>query len=333
MYSTAKWSLFAISMMMLVSCSSNTASNQTPNETPKIKQAPQIHQMSTEEGHIPVVRQQGRQFVDAQKLVKLLGYRMIKKDGAYLIGDTGAEYSFKLNEQKALRQGKPMKLSQAPTAIDGQPYLPLAAVEELFGQDMSFHFADGQMRAKPIGEDGNADNNSKGQHDNMNGFADDPMASSFKKMDSSHGGKSLNGRLQAQSQNNVDVDQLLNTASKYLGVRYVFGSTYPEDKAFDCSSFTQYVFEQHGVDLPRTARAQGEVGTTVSRKALQKGDLLFFKVPSRFKSQNIPGHVGIYIGDGKMIHALDEPEDGVQYRSIDIPFWEENFLWAKRVVH
>lgn len=92
--------------------------------------------------------------------------------------------------------------------------------------------------------------------------------------------------------------RVLATASRYLGTRYRLGGTKPS--AFDCSGFVRYVFARHGVALPRTAREQSAIGTTVvvGVDSLKVGDLLFFRTPRGQAS-----HVAIYAGDGRIIHA------------------------------
>jgi hypothetical protein len=93
-------------------------------------------------------------------------------------------------------------------------------------------------------------------------------------------------------------------AQKYLGVPYLWGGTDPT-KGLDCSGFTQLVFGNLGIDLPRTSSQQATAGTAVASLAdARPGDLVFFDHSSR------PGidHVGIYIGDGKMIAAPQEGE-------------------------
>lgn len=79
-------------------------------------------------------------------------------------------------------------------------------------------------------------------------------------------------------------------AMKYLGTPYVYGGTSPN--GFDCSGFTQYVYRQAGVSLPRTSGAQSRAGQYVSLSNIKSGDLLYG-----------PGHVGIYIGNGQYIHS------------------------------
>lgn len=95
--------------------------------------------------------------------------------------------------------------------------------------------------------------------------------------------------------------------SKYLGKKYVYGGNGPN--GFDCSGFTSYILKTYygeylksrGINLPRTASAQATVGTSVGRENLQKGDLVFFDTAGRI-GDNI-GHVGIYLGNGQIIHA------------------------------
>ncbi|EHL19084.1 hypothetical protein HMPREF9628_00318 [Peptoanaerobacter stomatis] len=109
------------------------------------------------------------------------------------------------------------------------------------------------------------------------------------------------------------VAPVLKIAYNYLGVPYVWGGTTP--RGFDCSGFVQYVYAQRGIYLPRTTYEQVNVGRRVSRSQLRPGDLCHF-----------PGHVGIYIGDGMMIHA-PKPGDVVSIASIDV----RNFLFGTRV--
>ncbi|SFP24144.1 Cell wall-associated hydrolase, NlpC family [Geodermatophilus dictyosporus] len=94
-------------------------------------------------------------------------------------------------------------------------------------------------------------------------------------------------------------------ASKYLGVPYAWGGTDPS-VGLDCSGLVQLVYGNLGIDLPRTSSQQATAGTPVASLAeARPGDLVFFdNSPSR------PGidHVGIYVGDGKMIAAPQEGE-------------------------
>jgi peptidoglycan endopeptidase LytE len=91
---------------------------------------------------------------------------------------------------------------------------------------------------------------------------------------------------------------VLKTAARYVGTQYRMGGSKPG--AFDCSGFVRYVFNRHGVELPRTANDQSLVGHSivVGIDSLEAGDLLFFKTP-----RGQAGHVAIYVGAGKIIHA------------------------------
>jgi cell wall-associated NlpC family hydrolase len=85
----------------------------------------------------------------------------------------------------------------------------------------------------------------------------------------------------------------LEHAMSKIGSPYRYGATGPN--AFDCSGLVSWAYKKAGKSLPRTSRAQSNVGTPVSRDNLQPGDLVFFYKPV--------SHVGIYIGDGKIVHA------------------------------
>ena len=94
----------------------------------------------------------------------------------------------------------------------------------------------------------------------------------------------------------VDGADVVRSARKYLGVPYRLGGTTP--RAFDCSGFVKWVFAEHGIAMPRTARQQAGVGDAPRwDDELQPGDLLFFYGPQG------AGHIGIYAGNDSIIHA------------------------------
>lgn len=93
----------------------------------------------------------------------------------------------------------------------------------------------------------------------------------------------------------VEGDEVVNTARQYLGVKYVLGGTTP--RAFDCSGFVRWIFAQHGVRMPRTAKEQAAVGDAPAPGDLQPGDLLFF-----FGGQGAQ-HIAVYVGGDTIIHA------------------------------
>jgi len=108
-----------------------------------------------------------------------------------------------------------------------------------------------------------------------------------------------------------------------LGTKYTFGGN--SINGIDCSSFVQHVFELAGFKLPRTAREQARYGYFVRRESLKPGDLLFFATYASF-----PSHVGIYIGDGKMIHASSKG-GRVELANINEDYYVRRFLFAKRI--
>ncbi|MGO3752033.1 MAG: CD1108 family mobile element protein [Peptoniphilaceae bacterium] len=118
----------------------------------------------------------------------------------------------------------------------------------------------------------------------------------------------------------VTVRQLFNEAEKHLGKRYVFGANGPNN--FDCSSFVCWSFRVSGVspNLYRTT-AQGifNKSTPISRSEAKAGDIIFFT--GTYNSGVPVSHVGIYAGNGMMIHAGDP----IQYTSIDTRYWQNHF--------
>lgn len=123
--------------------------------------------------------------------------------------------------------------------------------------------------------------------------------------------------------NSTGVNKIKTTAFSFLGARYRFGGN--SRTALDCSSFTQQVFREQKVNLPRTAREQFYVGNEVMRGDLQKGDLVFFQTYARF-----PSHVGIYLGNRKMIHASSR-DRRVVISTMDTPYYTSRFLGARRI--
>ncbi|MBT9155330.1 MAG: Gamma-DL-glutamyl hydrolase [Firmicutes bacterium] len=102
----------------------------------------------------------------------------------------------------------------------------------------------------------------------------------------------------AATSNGARGARVVRLALSYLGRPYVFGATGP--RAFDCSGFTRYVMARAvSIRLPRTAASQSRVGRRISRATLQQGDLVFFQ--NTYKRG--VSHVGIALGNGRMVHA------------------------------
>ncbi len=119
---------------------------------------------------------------------------------------------------------------------------------------------------------------------------------------------------------------LLTEASRYIGYPYVWGGSSPST-SFDCSGFVCYVFTNSGVhNLPRTT-AQGIYNqcTPVSASDAQPGDIIFFT--GTYASSGPVSHVGIYCGDGVMVHAGDP----IKYSNINTSYWQSHFYGFGRL--
>ena len=122
-------------------------------------------------------------------------------------------------------------------------------------------------------------------------------------------------------------EALTEYAKYFKGGRYIWGGTTP--KGFDCSGYVQYLYKKQGINLPRTALSQSQVGEDVDIDELKKGDLLFFLTD---KKRKIPvTHVGIYLGNGEFIHAASRKK-GIIISPITHGYYASKFVKAKRVI-
>lgn len=106
-----------------------------------------------------------------------------------------------------------------------------------------------------------------------------------------------------------------------VGTPYRYGGNGPD--AFDCSGLVRYVFAELGLPLPRTSEAQFAAAEPVAPDALKAGDLVFFRIPQ--------AHIGIFLGDGRFVHA---PATGrtVSVARLDEPWFSRGFVGAARVL-
>ena len=114
--------------------------------------------------------------------------------------------------------------------------------------------------------------------------------------------------------------RIVSTALKYVGTPYARGGASPS--GFDCSGFVMFVYRRVGVSLPHNAEKQYRLGSPVSRKNLQRGDIVFF---------DRLGHSGIYIGRGRFVHAT-KPGDVVKVSGIDESWYRRRWVGARRLL-
>ncbi len=118
--------------------------------------------------------------------------------------------------------------------------------------------------------------------------------------------------------------ELLSRAQAQLGTPYVYGGKAPG--GFDCSGFTSYLYARQGISLHRCADEQLQDGLIVPRENLQPGDLLFFRESG---CPWLASHVGIYAGDGMMLHA---GSGGICYSRLDSGYFLDTYIGARRVL-
>jgi cell wall-associated NlpC family hydrolase len=120
-----------------------------------------------------------------------------------------------------------------------------------------------------------------------------------------------------------DTYALVGTALDLRGVRYRNGGADPG--GFDCSGFTQYVFAQHGVRLPRSVKDQLDLGSSVRPEEVREGDLLFFATEGPGAS-----HVAIAVGGDSFVHA-PSGSGVVRVERMASRYWATRFVGARRV--
>lgn len=123
-----------------------------------------------------------------------------------------------------------------------------------------------------------------------------------------------------EKKNYVSSRAFVDFTRKYLGTPYAYGAS--SGKAFDCSGFTTYVMKNYGIKLERTSSQQFQKGIPVEKKNLIPGDLVFFSTRGR-----TIGHVGIFIGDHKFIHASSSNKKVI---TSDLRTYQDKYMGARR---
>lgn len=140
-----------------------------------------------------------------------------------------------------------------------------------------------------------------------------------------HGCATFESPAPVQAPPRAERSEALLQALLSLGVDYRYGGNSPAT-GFDCSGLVAHVYkEAWGIRLPRDTKSQSQAGVPVSLAELQAGDLVFYDTLKRPYS-----HVGIYMGDGKFVHA---PKTGAQVRveSLKSTYWSQRFNGARRI--
>ncbi|MGP0583596.1 C40 family peptidase [Paenibacillus timonensis] len=280
----------ALSLMLVTSCSQ--PDRLRSNSVPPSGGSPVRTEAVTDAG--------GTNWVPLTQVAQSLGLRLQETGDTANLGFSDVMFTVQPSQRHAISFGQPISLPQAPVRENGQLYMTMDAVSALLQTKARIDPHTGVLtfdRISPAG--GRIPPQTGTSRYGILGVADHR-------------------------------DEMVSYAKQYLGVPYEFGAApYEQSKTFDCSSFTRHVFKKFGQDLPRLARDQAQEGVTVTRNELQVGDLIFFTVPGRFKSDNIAGHVGIYIGDGKFIHTWGEP--GVQISPLDSGYWSDVIISMRRI--
>ena len=119
-------------------------------------------------------------------------------------------------------------------------------------------------------------------------------------------------------------EQVIKIARSMLGTPYRYGGRSPKT-GFDCSGLVYFSFLQIGITLPRTSQGQFSSSTPIAKTAIQRGDLLFFRINRRKIS-----HVGIYLGNNRFVHS-PSPGKKVSIAKLDSPYWRKRFARGGRI--
>lgn len=134
----------------------------------------------------------------------------------------------------------------------------------------------------------------------------------------------------------VKADKIIAKAKSLIGkVQYGFGKNDTKNLIFDCSSFTKYLYAEQGINLRWGARPQYTANKAIKRSELRKGDLVFFSLNSTMNNSDLVkriAHVGIYMGNGKIIHNVNTKSD-VTIADMTKGWWDTHYVAAARVLN
>lgn len=123
----------------------------------------------------------------------------------------------------------------------------------------------------------------------------------------------------------VKADAIIESGKRYLGASYLYGAATNRTDAFDCSSFTMKVYQENGINLPRTSTQQANVGKEIPLSQVRKGDLIFFDT----SGNGTISHVSIVVDANTLLHSATST--GVAYASLN-SYWKPRAVKAVRVL-
>lgn len=253
-------------------------------------------------GNIGIVSQADQIYIPLDSFFQTLGYTVTKTDGEIHVGYTDPIFTVTEDSTRAVTEEREIDLPHAVTSIGNQTFITLPSLTTLLGTAYNIQLARDSLVVN-FGE---------------SVFPQDDGWENFQEEDEA-----------APAVSRAKANRIISHGKKFLGVKYVFGARTGRTNAFDCSSYTQYLYGKQGIRIPRTARAQAKRGSYVKVANLKPGDLLFFSVPGRFRNDRTPGHVGIYMGNGRMIHAV--PPRVTITNVSKSSYWKRTYLGARRV--
>jgi cell wall-associated NlpC family hydrolase len=121
-------------------------------------------------------------------------------------------------------------------------------------------------------------------------------------------------------------DEVTRTARSFIGVPYLWGGD-SADEGFDCSGFTMAVYQYNGLMLPHSSRDQSDMGVHINKDSLKKGDLVFFNTTNSGKVS----HVGVYIGNGRFIHAPGRGKK-IGIESLDSKYYSKHYAGGRSLL-
>jgi cell wall-associated NlpC family hydrolase len=308
------FSVFLGMIVILNGCS--TKSTPTPSQNITMQQSQQNVDIlladKVQASKVTVYNDKsGLVWIPLQEAASALSMQLHEENGVYSIGQTDPVFWVSTKTTLARNGDNEVQLPQAPKLIGNKPYITTQSLSQLWGTGVHWVWdgANSRVVITPIDDESKVQRSSElpAQQITSDGL--------------------IKGLAAAKSVNKQDI---INFAKQYLGTPYQFSAgPYNSTKKFDCSSFMQYIYGNFGIKLPRSSRSQSTVGKTVSISELQPGDLMFFYTPGRYSSNRIIGHVGMYMGNGKIIQTYGKP--GVTINNFDT-YWRGRFLSGKRLI-